>query len=52
MKNKTPHAEGTKAPSKAPPGHTSPATHADCSHTASSVNQKTPAGNSGKGGSY
>jgi len=38
------HDEGTKAPSKAPNGYSSPATHCNISDGATSVNQKNPSG--------
>ncbi len=45
------HDSGTKAPSRAPNGYSSPATHCNISDTATSVNQKnTSAIKGGAGG--
>ncbi len=42
------HDSGTKMPSNAPSGYSSPATHEDLKPTSYSPNQKTPQGNTGK----
>lgn len=44
------HDGGTKAPSKAPAGYSSPATHCNLSDGATSVNQKNPSGHKGGAG--
>jgi hypothetical protein len=44
------HDSGTKAPSKAPAGYSSPATHCNVSDGATSVNQKNPSGAKGGAG--
>ncbi len=41
------HDSGTKAPSKAPNGYSSPATHCNLSDGATSVNQKNSSGHKG-----